>query len=149
MDYLTVERPETDQLVNVLVVTDHFTRYTMAFITPDQKARATARVLWDGVFTVLGIPDKLLSDQGGSFENTLLKEICRLAGIRKSRTSPYRPQTNGQVERANQNIIRMLGKLDKEARRDWVRHLPTVIYAYNATRSRVTGYSPHYLMFGR
>ena len=43
----------------------------------------------------------------------------------------------------------MIGKLDKEEKADWLRYLPALIQAYNATRSAMTGYSPHYLLMGR
>ncbi len=62
---------------------------------------------------------------------------------------PYNPQANGKVEQVNQTIIHMLGKLTSKQKDNWVPHLPTLLYAYNCTRSSRTGYSPHYLMFGR
>ena len=58
------------------------------------------------------------------------------------------PTTNGQVERMNQTIMRMIGKLSEDKKKNWAEHLPELVMAYNATRSAVTGYSPHYLFFG-
>ena len=69
--------------------------------------------------------------------------------IEKIRTSPYHLQSNGQVERVHQTLLRMIGKLEEDKHRDWPTHLGSVVHAYNATRSLVTGFSPHYLMFGR
>ena len=62
---------------------------------------------------------------------------------------PYHPQTNGLVERSHQTIMHMIGKLGEDKKADWPSHLAEIVHAYNATRSAVTGYSPHYLMFGR
>ena len=62
---------------------------------------------------------------------------------------PYHPQTNGLVERSHQMIMHMIGKLGEDKKADWPSHLAEIVHAYNATRSAVTGYSPHYLMFGR
>ena len=61
---------------------------------------------------------------------------------------PYHPQTNGLVERLHQTIICMIGKLGEDKKADWPSHLAEIAHAYNATHSAVTGYSPHYLMFG-
>ena len=61
---------------------------------------------------------------------------------------PYHPQTNRLVERSHQTIIQMIGKLRKGKKADWPGHLAEIVQAYNATHSSVTGYSPHYLMFG-
>ena len=56
---------------------------------------------------------------------------------------------NGQVERMNQTIIRMIGKLEQDKKARWSEHLPEMLAAYNGTRSAVTGYSPYFLLFGR
>ena len=69
--------------------------------------------------------------------------------MHKLRTSPYHAQTNGQVERMNQTIIRVIGKLEEDRKACWSEHLPELLMAYNATCSAVTGYSPYYLLFGR
>ena len=43
----------------------------------------------------------------------------------------------------------MIGKLACDKKAQWEQHLPELLQAYNSTRSAVTGYSPHYLMFAR
>ena len=45
-------------------------------------------------------------------------------------------------------IMCMIGKLGEDRKADWPSHLGEIVHAYNATQSAVTGYSPHYLMFG-
>ena len=79
----------------------------------------------------------------------VITHLCELYGVQKLRTSPYHAQTNGQVERMNQTIIRMIGKLEEDRKACWSKHLPELLLAYNATRSAVMGYSPYYLLFGR
>ena len=69
--------------------------------------------------------------------------------MQKLRTLPYHAQTNGQVERMNQTIIRMIGKLEEDKKACWSEHLPEMLSAHNGTRSAVTGYSPYFLLFGR
>ena len=53
------------------------------------------------------------------------------------------------MERIHQTLIRIIGKLDEDKQHDWPTHLGSVIHTYNATRSLVNGFSPHYLMFRR
>ena len=53
------------------------------------------------------------------------------------------------MERFHQTIAHMIGKLDSDEKAEWPLYLPALVQAYNGTRSAVTGYSPHYLMFGR
>ena len=61
-------------------------------------------------------------------------------GIWKVRTSPYHAQTNGQVEQAHQMLMHMIGKLSKDQKVDWPRHLPKLVHAYNSTRLAITGF---------
>ena len=62
---------------------------------------------------------------------------------------PYHPQTNRLVERSHQIIMHMIGKLGEDKKANWPSHWAEIAHAYNATQSALTGYSPHYLMFGK
>ena len=116
MDYLTIESNKSDKDVNILVVTDHFTRLAQAFVTHSQTASVIAKTLWDKFFMYYGIPEKILSDQGRNFENSLIKELCKLTGVKKLRTIPYRPQTNGQCKKCNSIPINMIVILPLEVK---------------------------------
>ena len=134
---------------NVRGIVDHFTWYVQVFVTRNQMARTTARVLYNKYFSVFGFPQRLMSDQGTGFTGKLIKAMCSLLGIEKIRTTPYHPQSNGSAKRVHQTLQQMIGKLDPECRRKWLVHLGCVLIAYNGTRSLVTGFSPYYLMFGQ
>ena len=58
-----------------------------------------------------GLPEKILTDQGHNSESDLLKALCEVAQVKKTRTSGYHPQTNGQCECFNTTLINMLGTL--------------------------------------
>ena len=153
VDFTTWERitplNKKTTVLNVLVLTDHFTRYAAAFVTKDQKAETVARYLYDRFIAVFGAPSRLLSDQGANFLSKVIAELCKILGVQRCRTTPYHAQTNGQVERFHQTLTRMIGKLDQNQKLNWEDHLAEIVQAYNSTRSAVTGYSPFYLMFGR
>ena len=121
----------------------------MAFVTKDQTAKTVARVLYERFIAIFGAPAKFLSDRGANFTSRLVEELCSTFGIQKCRTTSYHAQCNGQVECFHQTLFRMLGKLTKDKKAQWEKHLPEVLQVYNSTQSAVTGYSPHYLMFGR
>ena len=88
-------------------------------------------------------------DQGRNFESNVIKELCNLAGVDKSRTTPYHPMRNGMVERFNQTLLNMLGTLEDDQKEDWKSYVAPLAHLYNATRHDSTGYSPFFLMFGR
>ena len=143
MDYLSLE-PSKGNIENVLVITDHFTRYALAYPSKTQTAQATARILWDNFICHYGFPEKFISDQGRNFESDLIKELCKIAGVKKVHTTPYHSQGNGQWTLCN-----MLGTLSEEEKSDWKSHLGCMTHAYNCTKHASTTYSPYYLMFGR
>ena len=144
---VTVATQEKPMVKNVLVIVDHFTRYIQAFVTNNHTAHTTARVLYNNFFSVFRFPQKLMLDQGTEFTRDVIATMCKLLGIEKIRTMPYHPETNGSAERVHQTLQRMIGKLDPEKCQKWPEHIGSVLIAYNATRSQVTGYSPYFLMF--
>ena len=145
---VTVGVKEKPVVKNVLVVEDHFTRYTQVYLTNNHTARTTACVLYNEFFSVFGFPRRLMSDQASEFTGQVISELCDLLGVTKIRTSPYHPQTNGTIERVHQTLTRMIAKMDPEKRAKWPSHLGPILIAYNATPSLITGYSPYFLMFG-
>ena len=144
----TVSLKEDPVIHNVLVLQDHFSKYVVTYVLKDQTARTAAETLRNGYFGLFSAPAYLVSDQGKAFTGHVIMHLCELYGVQKLRASPYHAQTNGQVERMNQTIIHMIGKLE-DRKACWSEHLPELLLAYNATRSAVTGYSPYYLLFGR
>ena len=145
----TVPLKEDPVICNVLVLQDHFSKYVVAYVVKDQTAHTATETLRNGYFRLFGAPAYLVSDQGKAFMGHIITHLCELYGVQKLRTSPYHAQTNGQVERMNQTIIYMIGKLEENRKACWSEHLPELLLAYNATCSAVTGYSPYYLLFGR
>ncbi|RXN24314.1 Retrovirus-related Pol polyprotein from transposon 297 [Labeo rohita] len=148
IDFLSIE-PDSKGLSNVLIVTDHFTRYAQAFVTKDQKALTVAKILCDQFFVHYGLPSRIHSDQGRNFQSGFIKELLNMLGIRKSRTSPYHPQGDSQPERFNRTLLSMLGTLNPVEKSRWSQHITRLVHAYNCTKNEATGYSPYYLLFGR
>ena len=95
LDYFKIE-PSKGNVENVFVIKDHFTRYAQAFLSKIQTALPTAKLLWNNFILHYGFPSKIITDQSRNFESQLLENLCQVAGIKKLRTSPYHPQTNGQ-----------------------------------------------------
>ena len=143
IDYISMEVTvgvtEKPVVKNVLVVEDHFTCFTQAYVTNNHTARTTARVLYNEFFLVFGFPRQLMSDQASEFTGQVISELCDLLGVTKIRMSPYHPQTNGTVERVHQTLRRMIAGMDPERRAKWPLHLGPILIAYNATRSLITG----------
>jgi len=133
----------------IIVITDMFTRFVELVPCVDTTAVAAANALL-AVVGRYGVPTSIRSDQGSQFTAVLVEELCGLLNVEQRFAIPYRPQANGLVERANQEIARHLRVLTirrKEAG-TWSRWLPLVQRTINATPNRVTGHPPARLLFG-
>ena len=73
----------------LLVITDHFTGFTQGYPTANKKAKTAAERLYSDFLLRFGLPDKILHDQGGEFENDLFKEVAKLCGVKRIRTTPF------------------------------------------------------------
>ena len=120
---MTMELDWPTHIVNVLVFCDHFMRYVMAYVTPDQMVKTLAKFLWQGYILIFRALAKLLSNQEATFESNIISELCEPMGIWKVRTSLYHPQTSGQVEWVHQTLMQMIEKLGKDQKSDWPKHL--------------------------
>lgn len=145
----TILEPTRSGVENVLVITDVFSKYTVAVPTRDQRATTVALALTNEWFYKFGVPSRIHSDQGRCFESALLHQLCHLYGVEKSRTTPYHPAGNGQCERFNRTLHNLLRTLPLPRKQDWASCLPQVLYSYNTTPHQSTGESPFFLMFGR
>ena len=133
----------------ILVVGDYFTKWTECFPMPNMEAVTVAKILVDEVISRFGVPGKIHSDQGTQFESNLFSELCKLLQIKKTRTTPYHPQSDGMVERFNRTLTTMLNMFVKENHKDWDEQIPYVMMAYRATEHETMGLSPNMLMLGR
>ena len=145
----TVAAMKKPVVQKVLVVIDHFTRYVQAYPVDNEQAETVADTLYNKYFCTFGFPHRLMSDQAQAFVGKVLAKLCQQLQVEKVRTSPYYPQSNGQVERVHQMLMRMIGKLDTSKKKHWPEHIASICHAYNAMWSQVMGYSPYFLMFGR
>ncbi|KAA3676593.1 uncharacterized protein DEA37_0009144, partial [Paragonimus westermani] len=120
----------------VLVMTEHFTRWIEATGVPDQKASTVGDMVMKHIVANHGVPKAILTDQGPCFESEEIKRI---------RTTPYHPQTNGLTERNNRTVKEWLSARGG----DWESALPLVLLGYRASVQASTKKSPFQLMYGR
>jgi len=119
-----------DGLKYVLVVTDYFSKWTEAYALPDAEAITCTQVLYNQLFARFGLRRQLHSDQGKNFESKLFAELCKLAGIYKTRTTSFHPRSDGLTERMNRTILQMLRTSVHDNPIYWPFKLPSILAAY-------------------
>ena len=132
----------------ILVICDYATRYPEAFPLRNTKSRQVANSLIQ-LFSRVGIPREIITDQGTNFNSRFMKQVYSLLGIRGIRTTPYHPQTDGMVERFNQTLKAMLRKFVSDTGANWDQWLPYLLFAYREVSQASTSYSPFELLYGR
>ncbi len=127
----------------VLTVVDRFSKATHFIPLPKlPSARETASAVIDHVFRIHGLPRDVVSDRGPQFVSKFWREFCHLLGATVSLSSGFHPQSNGQTERANQDLERMLRCLVSQNPSSWSQQLSWVEYAHNSLPVSATGQSP-------
>jgi transposase InsO family protein len=98
------------------------------------------------------VPNSITTDNGSQFIGRKFLEFCDKFHIRVDLAAVAHPQTNGQVERANDMILqglrpRIFDRLNKSSRK-WLQELPAVVWSLRTTPSRATGFTPFFLGHG-
>ena len=114
----------------LLIVADYFTKWPEAYPLPNQEATTVAKVLVNEMICQFGVPLEMHSDQGRNFESALFKEVCRLLGMTKTKTTPLHPQSDGMVERMNRTIEVQLSMFVQDHQRDWDEFIPLLMITY-------------------
>jgi hypothetical protein len=144
-----VQTPPASGNRYVIVLTDNLSKYVIAQALPDCTARSAAQFLIDQFILVHGAPERLLTDNGTHFNNTLLRAVTSSMQIPHTFSVAYHPQTNGQVERFNATFAAQLAKYCHPDRHDWDLYLPSIVYAYNTSIHSTTQLMPYEVAFGR
>eukprot|EP01129_Flabellula_baltica_P014316 TRINITY_DN681_c0_g5_i1.p1 TRINITY_DN681_c0_g5~~TRINITY_DN681_c0_g5_i1.p1 ORF type:complete len:1501 (+),score=216.30 TRINITY_DN681_c0_g5_i1:1184-5686(+) len=132
----------------IVVFSDYVTKFAWAFPVPNITAETIAELLVHRIVLVFGAPKKFLTDQGAQFSSDVVNAIFKALSVKHVRTTAYRPQADGQVERFNRTLKSMLKKYVSEDRDDWDAYIDYVVSAYNTGSHAATQESPYFLMFG-
>jgi len=133
----------------VLVAMDYFSKWPYVAALPNQEAATVADSLVRGFFCQFGSPLELHSDRGTNFESAVMSEVCKLFGIKKTRTTSLYPQGDGLVERWNRTLVNSLSLYVAENHRDWDRYLEFICLAYRSVQHEATAEAPCRIMLGR
>ncbi|KAJ9523014.1 hypothetical protein QJQ45_023818 [Haematococcus lacustris] len=134
----------------IVVFVDKLTKMIHAVPTTTSiTAPALARLFFDNVFRLHGLPKVIVSDRDPRFTSAFWQELFRLTGTHLNMSTANHPQTDGQTERANRTLEDMLRNFVSPHHDDWDEHLTAAEFAYNASVQASTGFSPFRLNYGQ
>ena len=149
LDILGPFTPSDKGNMYILVMIDQFSKWVELAALPDQKAESVAREFILHFIVTFGCPFEVHTDQGKNFISKLFESLCKSLQVAKTRTTPYHPASNGQVERVNRTLLQMIRCYIEGKTEQWDRDLPLLAMAIRATVNSSTGFTPNMLMLGR
>ncbi|KAF7646418.1 hypothetical protein LDENG_00188160 [Lucifuga dentata] len=133
----------------ILTVVDRFTKALHFIPLPAlPSAKETAESLLHHVFHLHGIPVDIVSDRGPQFTSQFWREFCKLLRASVSLSSGFHPQSNGQMERLNQELETAFRCLCSQDPTSWSQNLIWAEYAHNSLPCSATGLSPFQCSLG-
>jgi len=132
----------------VLTLIDYATRYPEATALKRTETTDVAEALLE-MFSRLGFPREILSDNGPQFISAVIKEVMRLMSIKELKSSPYHPMANGLCENFNRTLKAMIRRMSGERPKDWDRYLPSLLFAYREIPQESLQFSPFEMLYGR
>ena len=133
--------------VYILTLICPFSQFPFAVGIPNKEAETVARALVV-IFSLVGHPKLMVSDRAKEFIGEVMQAVCRILKIKHIKTSGYQPQGNC-VERFHRFLNAALTIYCHEFRSSWEDALDPILFAFRASVSASTGYSPFYLVYGR
>ena len=127
---------------------DQFTKWLECWPLPNQTPESIANNLVKDFISHFGVPLEIHSDQGKNFNSSLVKAICDLLEITKTQTTPYRPSSNGQVERYNHMLLQVIRCYLHAKQKTWDQDLEELAATIQAMKNRQTQFSANMLMLG-
>ncbi|XP_076384553.1 uncharacterized protein LOC143263569 [Megalopta genalis] len=130
----------------ILTGQDLLTKYSVAVPLKNATAIDTANALIEHLICRFGAPKAILTDQGANFMSKLMKAVAKKFKISQFRTTAFRPQSNGSLERSHHVLTEYLKQFIN--RNNWDEWLACAMLSYNTSVHEGTLFTPHELVFG-
>ena len=133
----------------IIALTDVLSKFVITKAVRDNTAQTAVRFIKEEVIAKFGTPRCILTDNGTHFTSTMMNELIKQIGATHLYSTPYHPQTNGQIERYNSTMDAKIGTLSNARKTDWDEQLPFVTFNYNTSMHSSTKQVPFQMMYGR
>ncbi|GKA42577.1 reverse transcriptase domain-containing protein [Tanacetum coccineum] len=132
----------------ILVAVDYLSKWVEAKALPTNDARVVVKFL-KTLFSRFGTPRAIISDRGTHFCNDKFARVMTKYGVTHRLSTPYHPQTSGQVEVTNRGLKRILERAVGENRASWSDKLDDALWAFRTAYKNPIGCTPYKLVYGK
>ena len=132
----------------MIVAQDYFTKWPIVKPTKTTNTKEALKFVYEDIYTLYGKPQQLITDQGSAFTSEMWKLAMKKWKINHTPTTAANPQANGQVERFNQTLVKMLRKKLGARKNQWDQKIPGILMDYRASIQATTEKTPAELLFG-
>lgn len=142
-----ISPPSSAQHKYILIATEYFTKWAEAIPLSTMPSKTIATFAYQHIICRFSILDVLITDNGTSFCNKEMDELCEKFKISYKTSSPYYPPVNRQVESFNKTLVNILKKTVAQSQRDWHLQLPSALWAYHTSIRTATRTTPFSLVY--
>ncbi|GJS49194.1 reverse transcriptase domain-containing protein [Tanacetum coccineum] len=139
------QRDEMPQ--NAIQVCEIFDLWGIDFMGPFPSSRVVKFL--KSLFSRFGAPRAIISDRGTHFCNDKFDKVMSKYGVTHRLSTPYHPQTSGQVEVTNRGLKRILERTVGENRASWSDKLDDALWAFRTAYKTPIGCTPYKLVYGK
>ena len=133
----------------ILLVVDYVSKWVESIYFPRNNANTIMRFILRNILSRFGAPRAIIIDEGSYFANQLFAKLMRRYGIKHVIGLAYHPQSNGQTEISDREIMNILEKTISTSRKDWSIKLEDALWAYKTAYKIPIGMSPYRIVFGK
>ena len=141
--------PSSFGYIYILVGVTYVSKWVEAMPCRVADHRVVLKFLKENIFSKFRVPKTIISDGGSHFYNKPFENLLTKYGVKHKVTTPYHPQTSGQVELPNREIKTILMKVVNSNRKDWSLKLLESLWAYRTAYKTILGMSPYHLVYGK
>jgi transposase InsO family protein len=133
----------------ILVATKYVTKWAEAIATKIDNADTVAKFLYENIITRFGCPKEIVSDRGTHFINSTIEQLLSKYMIKHRKLTPYHPRANGQTEKTNGILCKIITKTVQGSNTDWDQRVFDALWAYRTAYKVTTKHTPFQLVYGQ